>query len=73
LTQLALTAVHLATVGDSRDQDDSLLVVDPVHDAIVADADPEVVAAGELLRSARARVVTEGVDRRPDPVPRRAA
>lgn len=62
--RLASAAVDLAAVGDASDDHQSLGIVDRVHDAVVADADPEVVAPGELLAPDRARVDGEPVDRR---------
>ena len=55
-------------MGDPGDEHEALGVVDRVHDPVVAHADPEVVAAGELRRTSRARVGCEPVDRGLDPV-----
>jgi hypothetical protein len=50
-------------VRDSGDDHEPHVVVDRVHDPVVADADPEVVASGELDRASRPRLLGEAVDR----------
>jgi hypothetical protein len=44
----SLPAVDLAAVSDSRDQHEVHIVVDGVHNPVVADADSIVVPPGEL-------------------------
>jgi hypothetical protein len=58
-------------VSDSRDDDQTLLIVDRVDHAVVADSDAKVVAAGELDCTPRSRMVGEAVDRSTDPVSER--
>lgn len=58
----ASAPVHVAAVGDSRDDYKALGIVDGVDDAVVAYADAVVVAPGQLHRSPRPRVGGEGVD-----------
>jgi hypothetical protein len=52
-----LPAVDLAAVSDSRDQHEVLIVVDCVHDPVVADADSIVVPPGELRSSWRSGII----------------
>ena len=40
--------VGVAAVGDPGDEDEFLDIVDRVDDAVIADADAEVVPAGKL-------------------------
>jgi hypothetical protein len=63
-----LPAVYLAALSDSRDQDEVLIVVDGVHDPVVADADSIVVPPGELRSSRRSGIMRQAVDRRSDTV-----
>jgi hypothetical protein len=56
---------------DSRHEHEALPVVDCVDNAVVADPDTVVVAAGELRYADRARVHGQRVDRDPDPVAER--
>lgn len=53
---------------DPSDEHEALGVVDRVHDPVVAHPDPEVVSSRELRRAARARVDSEPVYRRLDPI-----
>ena len=53
-------------MGDSRDDHESLGIVDGVDDPVIADPDAEVVSTGELRRSGRAWLGRKGIDRGPD-------
>lgn len=59
-----LPAVHRASMGDASDDDQPFGVVDDVDDAVVTDADAEVVAPGQSYDPARSRLGRKGVDRR---------
>lgn len=59
-------------MGDARDDDEALRVVDGVHDSLVTNTDPEVISTGELGHAARSRVVGQAVDRCPDTLARGA-
>ncbi len=53
LPEQPLPTVDLAAVSDSHDQHEVLIVLDGVHDPVVADADSIVVPPGELRSSWR--------------------
>jgi hypothetical protein len=55
-------------VSDSGDDHQTLVIIDAVDHAVVADPDAIVVAARKLGRTPRPRIVGEGVDRCADPV-----
>ncbi len=40
--------INVAAVGDPGDEDEILGIVHPVDDAVIADADTEVIATGKL-------------------------
>jgi hypothetical protein len=67
-----LAAIDLAPVGDPRDDDAPLRIVDRVDDPMVADADTEIAATGEFDGAGRPRILGEAVDRRPYPFVRRS-
>ena len=54
-------------MGNSGHEHEPLRVVHRVHDPVIADPNPEVVAAGELRRAVRTRIRRERVDRRTNP------
>jgi hypothetical protein len=58
-------------MSDSRDQHEVLIVVDGVHDPVVADTDSIVVAPGKLGSSWRSGIIRQAVDRRGDTVAER--
>ena len=58
-----LATIGLAAVGDSRDQDEELLVVDGVHDPVLAHSDAVVVAPCQFRCTAWSRLGRQGVDR----------
>ncbi len=61
-------AVNVAPVPDPNDQDDEAVVLDPVDDPIVAQADTvEVFDAGELDRRGGTRVASQGEQMLVDP------
>jgi hypothetical protein len=49
-------------VGNTGDGDKTLALVDRIDDAVVADADSVIVAAGELDRSHRPRIACEAIN-----------
>ena len=51
-------------MSDSSDDHNPLTVVDPIHDSVVPDPNPMVVASGELDGTGRAGLEREGVDSR---------
>jgi hypothetical protein len=55
-------------VSDPSDQHEVLIVVDGVHDPVVADADSIVVASGEPCSSWRSGIIGQAVDRCGDTV-----
>jgi hypothetical protein len=55
-------------VSNASDDDQALVVVNGIHDAIVADSNPVIVAPGERDGSGRSGVVGEAVDRGRDAV-----
>lgn len=55
-------------MGYPRDDDESFPVGDGVHDAVVADADSEVVTTGKLDGAGRSWVDRQAIDRRDDAV-----
>jgi hypothetical protein len=55
-------AIDVAAVSDPGDEDKTLALVDRIDDAVVADADSVIVAAGELDRSHRPRIACETID-----------
>ena len=57
-----LPAVHLAPVGDSSDYHEALVVVDGVHDSVLADSNAIVAAPSELDGARWAGVEAERVD-----------
>lgn len=67
----ALAAVDLASAGNACDDHQTVGVINGIDDAVVADADPEVVSPGQLHGAPRPRIDTERVDRRFDPVTER--
>jgi hypothetical protein len=67
-----LAAIHVPSVRDPRDHDETLCIIDGVDDPVVADPDAVVVAPGELRRAARPRVPSESVDRLCDALEHRA-
>lgn len=60
--------VDLAAVCDSGHKHEAGAVVDRVDDAIVADTDPVVAAAGELDGAVRTGVIGEGVNCGANPI-----
>lgn len=58
-------------MGDASDDHETLVVVDRVHDAVVADADPIAVASGEPDDPGRSGLVGKAVDRGRDAVAQR--
>lgn len=66
-----LPAVDLAPVRDPGDDHHAVAVVDGVHDPVVADPDPVVVAAGELDGAGWAWLERERVDRVSDAIEER--
>ena len=58
-------------MGDSRNQDKALPVVDGVDDSVVADADSVVVLAGEFRCARGSWFIGQSVDGRADPSPER--
>lgn len=67
-----LPAVDLTPVGDSGDDHQALIVVDCVHDSVVADSHPVVVAPGELDGSGWTWIEGQGVDGSRDALAERA-
>jgi hypothetical protein len=67
-----LAAIHVPSVRDPRDQDETLCIIDDVDDPMVADPDPEVLTPGELRRAVCPRIPSESVDRFRDTLARRA-
>lgn len=51
---------------DPRNEDEALVVVHGIDDAVVADPDPIVIPPGELDRALRSRLEREPVDRSGD-------
>ena len=49
-------------MGDASDDDHAPIVIDGIHDPVVADSNPIVVAPGELHASGRPRIIAEPVD-----------
>jgi hypothetical protein len=50
-------------VGYSRDDDKPFLFIDCVHDAVVANTDPKVVATGKLCSARRSGIGRQAIDR----------
>jgi hypothetical protein len=59
-------------MGDARDQNEPLGVVDGVDDPVIADANAVVVPSGELHAANRSRVACKRVDRIADAVAHRS-
>lgn len=59
-------------MGDSSDDHQALVVVDGIHDPVVADSNPIIVAPGELDDSYRSGTVGQAIDRGRDTVAERA-
>ena len=61
------SAIDLAAVADTDDENDETVIEDAIDNAIIPDADPPcVIHARHLLDTMRARVSRERVNRRPD-------
>jgi hypothetical protein len=49
-----LPAIHVAAVGDARDEHELFGIVHCVHDSVITDANSEIAPASELHRPVRA-------------------
>jgi hypothetical protein len=54
-------------VRDSRDQDESFLIIYRVNDSMVAGSNPKVIASRQFRDSVRPWVFGQEIDRRRDP------
>jgi len=55
-------------VGDPSDKHQAFIIVDGIHDPVIADSNPIVVPSGELDASPRPGIFGEAVDRGRDAV-----
>src|ERR1700680_4801771 len=55
--------INVAAVGDPGDEDETFGIVHRVDDAVIANANAEVIPTGKLYRARRTRINPEAIDR----------
>src|SRR5258708_32442954 len=56
-------SINVAAVGDPGDEDEIFGIVHRIDDAVIANADAEVIPTGKLYRARRTRINPEAIDR----------